>query len=65
VSTLGDATDVNPLIKFLPRDLPQLRRRIVEAVAAIDCQMLQRVWQELDNRIDIRRVTKVGYIEHL
>jgi hypothetical protein len=30
-----------------PRDLPQLRRRIMEAVAAIDRQMLQRVWQEL------------------
>jgi hypothetical protein len=48
----------------MPRDLPQLRRRIVEAVAAIDHQMLQRVWQELDYRIDIRRVTKGGYIEH-
>jgi hypothetical protein len=27
----------------MPRDLPQLRQRIVEAVAAIDRQMLQRV----------------------
>jgi hypothetical protein len=25
ISTLGDAADVNPVIKFLPRDLPQLR----------------------------------------
>jgi hypothetical protein len=49
----------------MPRDLPQLRQRIVEAVAAIDRQMLQRVWQELDYRIDISRVTKVGHIEHL
>jgi hypothetical protein len=32
----------------MTRDLPQLRQRIVEAVAAIDRQMLQRVWQELD-----------------
>jgi hypothetical protein len=48
MSTFGDATDVNPVIKFLPRDLPQLRQRIVEAVAAIDSPMLQRVWQELD-----------------
>jgi hypothetical protein len=32
----------------IPRDLPQLRRKIVEAVAAIDRQMLQRVWQELE-----------------
>jgi hypothetical protein len=64
-STLGDAADVNPVIKFLPRDLPQLRQRIVEAVAAIDSQMLQRVWQECDYRIDICRVTKNGHIEQL
>jgi hypothetical protein len=63
MSTLGDAADVNPLIKFLPRDLQQLRR--MEAVAAIDRQMLHRVWQELDYRIDICRVTKGGHIRHL
>jgi hypothetical protein len=49
----------------MPRDLPQLRRRIVEAVADIDRQMLQRVWQELDYEIDICRVTKGGHIEQL
>jgi hypothetical protein len=49
----------------MPRDLPQLRQRIVEAVAAIDRQLLQIVWQELDYRIDICRVTKGGHIEHL
>ena len=49
----------------MPRDLPQLRQRIVETVTAIDCQMLQRVWQELDYRIDICRVPKGGHIEHL
>jgi hypothetical protein len=37
----------------MPRDLPQLRRRIVEAVAAIDRQILQPVWQEIDYRTDI------------
>jgi hypothetical protein len=85
MSTLGDAADVNPVIKFLPhtlqhlaidssdctyvpptpRDLPQLRRRIVEEVAPIDRQTLQRVWQELYYRIGICRVTKDGHIEHL
>jgi hypothetical protein len=49
----------------MPRDLPQLRQRIVEAVAAIARQMLQRVWQELYYRIDIHYVTKGGHIEHL
>jgi hypothetical protein len=37
----------------------------VEAIAAIDRQMLQRVWQKLDYRIDICRVNKGGHIEHL
>jgi hypothetical protein len=49
----------------MPRDLPQLRRRIVEVVAAINRQMLQRVWQEPDYRIDICRVIKGGHFEHL
>jgi hypothetical protein len=49
----------------MPRDLPQLRQRIMEAVAAIECQMLQCVWQELDYGIDICHITKFGHIEHL
>jgi hypothetical protein len=49
----------------MPRDLPQLRQRFVEAVAAIDRQMLQRVWQELDYRFDVCRVTNGGHIEQL
>jgi hypothetical protein len=49
----------------MPQDLPQLRQRIVEAVATIDHGMLQRVWQELDYRIDVFRVTRGGYMEHL
>jgi hypothetical protein len=65
MSTLGDTAHVNPVIKFLPRDLPQLRQRVVVVLAAIDRQMLQRVWEELDYRIDICRVTKGGHIEHL
>jgi hypothetical protein len=46
MSTLGDAANVNPVIKFLPHT----------------CNV---VWQELDYRIDICRVTKGGHIEHL
>ena len=48
----------------MPRDLPQLRQRIVEAVA-IDRQMLQRVLQELDYRIDICCITKGARVKHL
>jgi hypothetical protein len=41
-----------------------LRARITAAIAAID-HMLQRVWQELDYRLDVCRVTKGAHIEHL
>jgi hypothetical protein len=34
-------------------------------MATIDHGMLQRVWQELDYRIDVCRVTRGGYMEHL
>jgi hypothetical protein len=46
-------------------DLPELRLIIMDAVASIDVHMLERVWQELDYRIDVLRVTKGGHIEHL
>jgi hypothetical protein len=48
----------------LPKDLPELRKRIVAAVDTVDVDMLQHVWQELDYRIDvcrvIRNICKVG-----
>jgi hypothetical protein len=37
----------------------------MKVVAAFDHQMLKRVWQELDYRIDICHITKGGHIEHL
>jgi hypothetical protein len=61
MSTLGDAADFNPVIKFLPHTLKHLA---VDS-SSIDRQMLQRVWQELYYWIDICRVTKGGQIEHL
>jgi hypothetical protein len=52
-------------VPTIPRDLPQLQQRIVEAVTAVYREMSQRVWQELDYMIDVCRVTNGGYIEHL
>ena len=62
---LGSQQTHRVYVPPMPRDLPQLRQRIVQTVAAIDRQTLQRLWQELDYRIDICRVTKGGNIEHL
>jgi hypothetical protein len=37
----------------------------IAAVKNIDALMLTRVWQELEYRIDVRRVTRGAHIEHL
>ena len=49
----------------LPRDLADLKARIIAAVKNIDAPMLTRVWQELEYRIDVCHVTRGAHIEHL
>ena len=49
----------------LPCDLIDLRARITAAVKNIDTPMLTHVWQELEYRIDVCRVTRGAHIEHL
>jgi hypothetical protein len=46
-------------------DIDDLKRRITEAVAAVTCDMLRRVWEELDYRSDICCVTHGAHIECL
>ena len=42
-----------------------LKARIIAAVKNIDAPMLTRVWQELEYRIAVCRVTSGAHIEHL
>jgi len=49
----------------LPRDLTDLKAQIIAAVKNIDAPMLTRVWQELEYRIDVCRVTRGAHIKHL
>jgi hypothetical protein len=50
----------------LPRDLADLKARIIiAAVKNSDSPMLTRVWQELEYRIDVCRVTRGAHTEHL
>jgi hypothetical protein len=49
----------------LPYDLQELRQRIIAAVATIKRDMLERVWTEMDCRIDVCRVTRGSHIECL
>jgi len=49
----------------LPCDLADLKARIIAAMKNFDALMLTRVWQELEYRIDVCRVTRGAHIEHL
>jgi hypothetical protein len=49
----------------LPRDLADIKARIIAEVKNIDAPMLTRVWQELEYRFDVCRVTRGAYIERL
>ena len=49
----------------LLRSVDDLKIRITEALKTIDPKMLVRVWQEIEYRFDVCRVTKGSYIEHL
>jgi len=42
----------------LPANLQDLRNLITAAVALVDRDMLTRVWNEMDYRIDVCRITK-------
>jgi hypothetical protein len=49
----------------LPMPIPKLRDQITHALQAITVDMLHRVWDELDYRVDVCRVTQGAHIaEH-
>jgi hypothetical protein len=77
VCTMGGTTHIHTIFKFLPHtrqhgciDIlhccndPCLKARII-ASKNIDALMMTRVWQELEYRIDVCRVTLGAHIEHL
>jgi hypothetical protein len=53
---------------FVPpllRDFADLKARIIAAVKNIDAPMLTRVWQQLEYRVGVCRVTCGAHIEQL
>jgi len=52
-------------VPLLPRDLADLKERIIAAVKNIGAPILTCGWQELEYRIDVRRATCGAHIEHL
>ena len=49
----------------LPASIPELKVRIRTAIQTITADMLQTVWNELDCRVDVCRITMGAHIEHL
>ena len=49
----------------LPASIQGLKVRIRTAIETITADMLQTVWNELDYRVDVCRITMGAYIEHL
>jgi hypothetical protein len=56
-----DSVYVSPL----PMSLMELRDRITNALQTITADMLPRVWDEFDYRVDVCRVTQGAHIEGL
>ena len=49
----------------LPASIPELKLRFRTAIDTITADMLQTVWDELDYRVDVCKITKGSHIEHL
>jgi len=49
----------------LPASIKELKVRIRIAIETITAVMLQTVWNELDYRVDVCRITNGAHIEHL
>ena len=49
----------------LPANIEEMKQRITAALETVTKDMLQRVWHELEYRLDVCRVTGGAHFEHL
>ena len=49
----------------LPANIEEMKQRITAALETVTEDMLQRVWYELEYRLNVCRVTGGAHIEHL
>ena len=49
----------------LPANIEEMKQRITVALETVCEDMLQRVWHELEYRLNVCRVTGGAHIEHL
>ena len=57
--------DLEVYVPPLPASITELEVRIRTATETVTADMLQTVWNELDYRVDVCRITKGAYIGHL
>jgi len=57
--------DLEVYVPPLPASSPELKVGIRTAIETITADILQTVWNELDYRVDVCRITKGAHIEHL
>jgi len=54
----------NVFVPPLPAGLEEPQARTIEAVASIEADVIHRIWDEIADRWDIRRVTTEIHTEH-
>ena len=64
IFSLGICEDLG-LCPPLPANVNELKQRITIALETVTEDVLHRVWEELDYRLDVFRVTGGAHIEHL
>ena len=65
ISFYGGYVKDQVYIPPLPASIPELKVRIRTATETITADMLQTVWNELDYRVDVCRITNGAHMEHL
>jgi len=53
------------IVTLLPRNLEEMKGSIVTVTSTISSGMLQTVWDEMDYRTEVRRVSPAAQIERL
>ena len=51
-------------VPLLPANIEEMKHRITAALETVIKDMLQRVWHELEYRLNVCRVTSGAHIEH-
>jgi len=65
ISFYGVTSRIRFVFLLFPQVRPELKVRNRTAIETITADMLQTVWNELDYRVDVCRITKGAHIEQL